>query len=101
MYVILAKNLMSIKVVIPASLQRFSDGNEVLVCEANNLDDLINSINCKYPKLKEKLCSENGAIQKYFTIYVDGEDIRFLKNMETDITGKHEIVIVAAVAGGV
>ena len=91
---------MAIKVVIPAPLQRFSDGNEELVCDAKDFNELMDVINLKYPALKEKLCSESGQVKKYFNIYVDGEDIRFLEDIKTDLTGKNEVIIVAAVAGG-
>ena len=31
---------------------------------------------------------------------MDGEDIRFLDNINTDLTGRKEVIIVSAVAGG-
>lgn len=91
---------MSIKVVIPSSLQRFTDGEEEFECNPKNLLELINLINERHPKLKEKLCNDSGEIKSYFNVYVDGEDIRFLSNIHTDLTSKKEVIIVSAVAGG-
>tara|TARA_B000000565_G_scaffold255741_1_gene237404 strand:+ start:3586 stop:3933 length:348 start_codon:yes stop_codon:yes gene_type:complete len=91
---------MSMKVVIPSSLQRFSDGEEEFECDPKNLIELINLINERHPKLKEKLCTDRGEIKNYFNVYVDGEDIRFLDNINTDLTGRKEVIIVSAVAGG-
>ena len=57
-------------------------------------------IDTKYPEFKEKLCTRNNQINNYFNLYVDGEDIRFLDNLNTSLVDKKELIIVAAVAGG-
>ena len=91
---------MTIKVVIPASLQRFTDGKDELIFDPKNVVELIELIATKYPEFKEKLCTQNNQINNYFNLYVDGEDIRFLDNLNTSLVNKKELIIVAAVAGG-
>ena len=51
---------MAIKVVIPAPLQRFSDGNEELVCDAKDFNELMNVINLKYPALRKSYALRVG-----------------------------------------
>ena len=91
---------MTIKVVIPASLQRFTAGKDELIYSPKNVAELIELIELNLPELKEKLCTQNNQINKFFNLYVDGEDIRFLDNLNTSLVDKEELIIVAAVAGG-
>jgi molybdopterin synthase sulfur carrier subunit len=51
--------------------------------------------------MKERICEEDGTIRRFVNIYVNGEDVRFLDELNTKLTDNDEISIVPAVAGGV
>ena len=53
-----------------------------------------------YPGIKERLCDENGKIRRFINIYVNDEDIRFLKMDSTPLKDGDEISIIPAIAGG-
>ncbi|ADE36231.1 ubiquitin-like small modifier protein 1 [Methanohalophilus mahii] len=43
---------------------------------------------------------ENGEIRRFVNIYVNGEDIRHLSGLETEIKASDEVSILPAVSGG-
>ena len=49
---------------------------------------------------KERICEEDGSIRRFVNVYVNGEDVRFLSELDTVIADNDEISIVPAVAGG-
>ena len=51
--------------------------------------------------MKARLCDENGALRRFVNIYINEEDIRFLKGESTSLKDGDEVSIVPAIAGGV
>jgi molybdopterin synthase sulfur carrier subunit len=62
--------------------------------------ELIENLNAKHPGLKDRLCDEKGDVRRFVNIYVNEEDIRFLKGKETVLKDGDEVSIVPAIAGG-
>jgi sulfur-carrier protein len=46
------------------------------------------------------LCDEKGELRRFVNIYVNEEDIRFLKGRDTVLKDGDEVSIVPAIAGG-
>lgn len=90
---------MAVKVRIPVPLQRLTQGKEEVEGEAGTVISLINSLDKKYSGLGERI-SEGGKIRRFVNVYVNEEDIRFLKGEETDVKDGDEVSIVPAIAGG-
>ena len=52
-----------------------------------------------YPGLASRTF-ENGQVRRFVNIFVNGEDIRFLKHLDTPLKAGDELSIVPAIAGG-
>jgi sulfur-carrier protein len=91
---------MSLKVVIPTPLRKFTSGAETVEVEAATIKEVIDSLDSRYPGLRSSLCDESGSLRRFINIYVDGEDVRFLENLATPVTDGSEVAIVPAVSGG-
>ena len=61
---------------------------------------LIETLNSAHPGIKDRLCDESGELRRFVNIYVNEEDIRFLKGKETMLKDGDEVSIVPAIAGG-
>ena len=85
---------------IPAPLRRITNGEDRVNVGGTSLDEVITALNENYPGIKARLCDDTGALRNFVNIYVNGEDVRFLKGLETSTKGGDEISIVPAVAGG-
>ena len=90
---------MPVKVRIPTPLQKLTGQGEVEV-RAGNVKDLISQLEKNYPGIKDRICDESGKIRRFVNVYLNEEDIRFLKQEETAIKDGDEVSIVPAIAGG-
>ena len=90
---------MAVKVRIPTPLQRLTQGKEEVEAKPGTVIELVNDLEGKYPGIAERI-SENGKIRRFVNIYLNDEDIRFLKAEETQVKDGDEVSIVPAIAGG-
>ena len=90
---------MAVKVKIPVPLQRLTEGKEEVEGAAGTVISLVNDLDKQYPGLGERI-SEGGKLRRFVNIYVNEEDVRFMKNEETEVKDGDEISIVPAIAGG-
>jgi molybdopterin synthase sulfur carrier subunit len=90
---------MAVKVKIPVPLQRLTQGKEEVEGSPGSIISLIEGLDKKYPGLGERI-SEAGKLRRFVNIYVNEEDVRFMKNEETEVKDGDEVSIVPAIAGG-
>ncbi len=90
---------MSVTVKIPVPLQRLTQGKEEVEGAAGTIMSLLNDLDQQYPGLAERI-SEDGKLRRFVNIYVNEEDVRFMKNEETEVKDGDEVSIVPAIAGG-
>ena len=91
---------MSVLVRIPTPLRKMTGGKDKVEVESSTLGEMVDSLESDYPGFKERLVDENGELRYFVNIYVNGEDVRFLKGLETSTSTGDEVSIVPAVAGG-
>ncbi len=91
---------MTVKVLIPTPLQKFTSGEASVECDAENINALVEALEANFSGIKARLCDENGKLRRFLNFYVNEEDIRFLENQDTELSDGDEISIVPAVAGG-
>ena len=89
-----------IKVRIPTPLRPLTKGQGEVEVTAASIVDLIDTLNAAYPGIKARLCDESGELRRFVNIYVNEEDIRFLKGKDTSLKPGDEVSIVPAIAGG-
>jgi sulfur-carrier protein len=91
---------MTVKVLVPTPLQKFTNNQAEIKCSANNVSELIDSLETDCPGIKARLCDDDGKPRRFLNFYVNSEDIRFLEGTETVLADGDEVSIVPAVAGG-
>ncbi|MFP4254539.1 MAG: MoaD/ThiS family protein [Halothece sp.] len=91
---------MSVKVLVPTVLQKYTDNQAVLECSGSNVKELVETLEQEYPGFKGRLRDEEGQLRRFLNFYVNSEDIRFLENEKTTLQDGDEVSIVPAVAGG-
>jgi sulfur-carrier protein len=89
-----------IKIRIPTPLRPLTKGQGEVEAQASSIANLIETLNEAHPGLKDRLCDETGELRRFVNIYVNEEDIRFLKGKETSLSDGDEVSIVPAIAGG-
>jgi sulfur-carrier protein len=61
---------------------------------------LVHDVEQRHPGIKERICDDEGKVRRFVNIFVNGDDIRFLNNLDTAIKDGDEVSIVPAIAGG-
>lgn len=91
---------MAVKVRVPTPLQKLTDGKSEVECSGKTVIQLIDGLEKKYPGIKDRLCDEKGEIRRFINIFVNEQDMRFLKGKNSKIKDGDEISIIPAIAGG-
>jgi len=91
---------MSKKVRIPTPLRKLTQNEEIVEIQAATVGGAIEELQARYPGIGERLIDEKGEVRRFVNVYVNEEDIRFLKNRETPLKDGDEISIIPAIAGG-
>ena len=92
---------MAIKVRIPSPLRNYTNGVDIIEADGANVGDVLNSLKSKAAGIETRLFKAPNQLNRFVNIYVNDEDIRFLKNLETPVKAGDEISIVPAIAGGI
>jgi len=92
---------MSVKVRIPTPLQKLTRDQAEVSISAKNVKELLDALDQQYPGVKNRLCDESGRVRRFVNIYLNEEDIRFLKGEATPLKDGDEVSIIPAIAGGV
>lgn len=91
---------MSVRVRVPTPLRKFTQGADEVNAQGNNVKSILEDLEKSYPGIKERICDESGKVRRFVNVYVNGDDIRFLQNMETALKEGDSVSIVPAIAGG-
>ena len=91
---------MTVKLRIPTPLRSLSGGASELSVEGGTVSEVLATLEKEHPGFWQRIYDDTGEIRRFVNIYVAGEDIRFLKGVETPVKDGEEISIVPAVAGG-
>jgi molybdopterin synthase sulfur carrier subunit len=91
---------MSVQVRIPTPLRRFTAGAEEVGANGPTVGKIVEDLERQFPGIKERLCDEEGRVRRFVNLYLNGDDIRFLNDLETSVKEGDELSIVPAIAGG-
>ena len=91
---------MSIKVRIPSPLRSYTGGADVVEADGATIGDVLNGLKAKAAGIESRLFKGPNQLNRFVNVYLNEEDIRFLKNLDTPVKSGDEISIVPAIAGG-
>jgi sulfur-carrier protein len=85
---------------IPGPLRTLSGGESVVIVEAQDLRSAIDALDAQHPGFKGRLLDESGQPRQFVNLFLNDEDVRLGKGLDSPLSDKDEIAIVPAVAGG-
>ena len=91
---------MVVQVRIPTPLKKLAGEQDVIKAEGKTVGEVLQWLTETYPGLQERLRDEKGEVRRFINVYVNNEDIRFVKNLETPVKDGDQISIIPAIAGG-
>jgi molybdopterin synthase sulfur carrier subunit len=91
---------MATKVRIPTPLRKLTNNEEIVEVQAATVGEAITELQSRYPGIRERLVDDKGEVRRFINVYVNEEDIRFLKDQQTPLKEGDELSIIPAIAGG-
>jgi len=91
---------MAVKVKIPTPLRNLTQNQDTVTTDAADVQAIVETLEGQFPGMRERLLDDGGEIRRFVNIYVNGEDVRFLQGLTTNLKDGDEVSIVPAVAGG-
>jgi sulfur-carrier protein len=88
------------QVKIPTQLRQLTEGEAEVEATGGTVGELIGDLESRHPGIKERLLDDSGQLRRFVNVYVNDEDVRFEKGLETEIPDGGRISIIPAVAGG-
>jgi sulfur-carrier protein len=90
---------MPVKIIIPASLNRWFGGETECFCHAERLRDCIDRLDERFTGVKARLIDQEGNISNVL-IFLNGDNLRYFDGLETRVKDGDEISIIPLAAGG-
>ncbi len=88
------------KILIPTALRQFTEQKDSVEVKGGTVADALNQLTAQYPNIKKNLFNDQGKLRSFVNVYVNDEDIRYLKRDATPLEGNETISIVPSIAGG-
>jgi sulfur-carrier protein len=85
---------------IPPVLRPQVSGMSEVECDGATVGDVLRTLASRYPSASDQLFSGEGELNRYVNVYVNDEDVRVQKGLETGVSERDTIVILPAMAGG-
>ena len=85
---------------IPGPLRSLSAGESAVSVEAPDLRSAIDQLDSRFPGFKGRLLDDQGQPRQFVNLFLNDEDVRLGKGLDSPLADSDEIAIVPAVAGG-
>jgi molybdopterin converting factor small subunit len=80
-------------------LREQAGGQREVAAEGDTVRDLLEDLMGQFPGLRAQLV-EDGDIAPFVNVYVEGEDVRTLDGLETEVRAGSTVILLPAMAGG-
>ena len=91
---------MAVKVNVTSVIQKVVDGQREFQEDGATVGELISNIDRRYPGFAHQLLDDHGEVFRFVNIYLNDEDVRFLKGKDTPLADGDTVSILPALAGG-
>lgn len=85
---------------IPPVLRTHTGGANEVVAGGETVGEVLRSLTAEHPATESQLFSPEGDLNRYVNVYLNDEDVRVLKGLETAVAETDTVVILPAMAGG-
>jgi molybdopterin converting factor small subunit len=84
---------------VPPVLRTEAGGAREVEASGTNVRELLEDLAARVPALAQRVY-ENGTIQSFVNVYVDGEDVRTRDGLDTLVRDSSTVILLPAMAGG-
>ena len=88
------------RVKIPTQLRPLTGDEGEVEAWGGTVHEVVEDLEARYPGMKERLVDDSGRLRRFVNVYLDQEDVRFLRGIDTEVPEGARLSIIPAVAGG-
>jgi molybdopterin synthase sulfur carrier subunit len=85
---------------VPGMLRNCCAGVAKLFLSARNLRTALDQLEQTHPALHRSICDETGTVRRHVNLFVNTDNIRDCKGLDTPLREGDEVTILPAVSGG-
>jgi molybdopterin converting factor small subunit len=87
-------------VFIPSVLRPNVGGVKSLEIGGDSIRGVVDALVQQHPALKTQLLTDDGDLNRFVNVYVNGQDVRYLAGLDTPVAPADEVRLLPAMAGG-
>ncbi len=88
------------KVLIPTPLRQFAEKHDSVELDGTTVGEVLSALTTKFPDLRKQLFNDEGKMRSFVNVYLNDEDVRYLKKDATAVASGDTLSIVPSIAGG-
>ena len=85
---------------IPTPMRTLTRNQAEVQARGATVGEVLKDLDARYPGMGARLFDERGAVRRYVNIFLNDEDVRALKSLETPVADADRITLIPAMAGG-
>jgi MoaD family protein len=89
-----------VRVKVPTILRAHTGGEGQVDGEGGTVREVLEDLEGRFPGIRARLVTDDGALHRFVNVYVNDEDVRYLGSLETEVSDGDVVSILPAVAGG-
>ena len=87
-------------VFIPSVLRPSVGGVKSLEVDGDSIRSVVGGLIERHPSLGGQLLTDDGDLNRFVNVYVNGQDVRYLAGLDTPVAAADEVRLLPAMAGG-
>jgi len=84
----------------PAVLRANVGGAREIDATGSTIGEVLDQLVGTFPSLRDQLFTEDGELNRFVNVYVNGQDVRYLDGTATAVDDRDEVRLLPAMAGG-
>ena len=80
-------------------LRSSAGGSKQVSAQGSNLAEVLSDLYSRFPALKEQI-QPGQELSRFVNVYINDQDVRYLKGLETPVGANDTITLLPAMAGG-
>jgi molybdopterin synthase sulfur carrier subunit len=85
---------------VPSVLRPNVGGARELDVAGATVGEVLDGLVAQFPALREQLLTEDGELNRFVNVYLNGQDVRYLDGRATPVEDRDEVRLLPAMAGG-
>ena len=85
---------------LPPVLRPMAGGARTVEAGGESLRAALDDLTEQHPALRSRLLDDDGEINAFVNVYVEGEDVRTLEGLDTPVHDGSTVILLPAMAGG-